>query len=506
MPKKLLALFLTLGLLLAGCGQQQAAESGEPSPSLAPSPTSSPSPAADDGRFSLAWSAAAGLNPYSCTARDNRLLLPLLYEGLFVLDTAFAAQPQLCDSYSVSEDGLVWTFTLKSGLSFWDGSALTVEDVLASFTAAQSSAAYSARFADISAFAASEDGGSLQVTLSQPNGRLPNLLSFPIVQAGTEADSVPVGTGPYSLAEDQLQAYSGHRDYAQLPFSEIYLREVSSDGVAAALSSGQLDLYVQDLPEVDSLERLNQLELRHVYTTELYYFGFNVQAGRYFSNTQARLAVAQALDRDSLIQSAFLNCLTPSALPLHPATALYDSNLAAALEPQQDPAEDAAGLPAGTSDSDGLDFIVCTADSCKLAAARSFCETLQAAGYAITLRELEETEFLAELEAGNFDLYLASVRLSPDFDLSALLSSEGSLNYGGVSDLVLDGHLANFRAAGTETQAAMAAALCRYIGESCPIPIALGAGARLQPPGAQIQGLSPIGDNLFYDLCSWTVN
>ena len=50
----------------------------------------------------------------------------LLYEGLFSVDASFQAQPLLCSGYTVSEDGLTWTFTLREGIDVYKRPIYTV--------------------------------------------------------------------------------------------------------------------------------------------------------------------------------------------------------------------------------------------------------------------------------------------------------------------------------------------------------------------------------------------
>lgn len=163
----LLAAALCLGL--AGCGPA-------PEPEATPTPTPSATPAAEPAEFALACYPSAGFHPITGTNRTNLNLAGLVYEGLFELDQEFQVHNVLCASYTVSEDGLTWSFRLRPGVTFSDGSALTAADVVSSLEAARTSALYSARFADIGAVSATADGG-VTVTLTRANGNLPALLT-----------------------------------------------------------------------------------------------------------------------------------------------------------------------------------------------------------------------------------------------------------------------------------------------------------------------------------------
>lgn len=98
----------------------------------------------------------------------------------------------------------------------------------------------------------------------------------------------------------------------------------------------------------------------------------------------------------------------------------------------------------------------------------------------ISLERLSWTDYLAALERGDFDLYLAEVRLTADFDLTQLVGTRGGLNYGGWSDPSTDGLLSAFRAAGAELRSSAAASLCSHLIQNAPIvPICFKNGSVL---------------------------
>ncbi|MBD9241607.1 MAG: hypothetical protein EGQ64_04805 [Ruminococcaceae bacterium] len=66
----------------------------------------------------------------------NRAAFSLLYESLFVVSSHFRAEPLLCESFTASEDGKTYRYTLVSGVSFSDGTPLTAQDAAASLEAA----------------------------------------------------------------------------------------------------------------------------------------------------------------------------------------------------------------------------------------------------------------------------------------------------------------------------------------------------------------------------------
>ena len=72
------------------------------------------------------------LDPQVTTATVTRALGYMAYDTLISMDSAGAFHPQMLDNWQRSDDGLTWTFTLRPGLSFHDGSPVTSEDCIAS--------------------------------------------------------------------------------------------------------------------------------------------------------------------------------------------------------------------------------------------------------------------------------------------------------------------------------------------------------------------------------------
>ena len=73
-----------------------------------------------------------GTNPFWTTAYITRNHGYMVYDTLFALDEAFEVQPQMVDTWTVSEDSRIYTFTLREGLTWHDGDPVTAEDCIAS--------------------------------------------------------------------------------------------------------------------------------------------------------------------------------------------------------------------------------------------------------------------------------------------------------------------------------------------------------------------------------------
>src|SRR5690606_8621373 len=74
------------------------------------------------------------IDSHRSSARTTTIVNSVFAEGLFAFNAVGASQPDLVDTYEVTEDGLVYTFTLRPGVKFHDGSTLEAADVVASLT------------------------------------------------------------------------------------------------------------------------------------------------------------------------------------------------------------------------------------------------------------------------------------------------------------------------------------------------------------------------------------
>ena len=235
-----LLLTAALCLLLAGCwgSDPLAEENGDLNGLLGLEGSDTADDVVPITSFALPILAGETLDPIDCGDGVQQLLLPLLYEGLFELDPSFEPQPVLCESYTHSEDFMVWTFQVRS-VSFSDGSALSAADVAAALQRAKTSARYGARLSSVSSIRV--QNGAVEITLSQANNRFPALLDIPIPSKSSAGSAVPIGTGPYVYTTGDngasLMKNTVWWKGESLPVDTIPLRTVDSENTLTYLFS-----------------------------------------------------------------------------------------------------------------------------------------------------------------------------------------------------------------------------------------------------------------------------
>lgn len=163
------------------------------------------------------------LDPHLSTTRATADFSINVFETLVGYGEDFSTRPQLATAWTVSDDGLVYTFDIRQGVTFHDGGELTAADVVASLNRIREIGAYRARFVDVQSVEATDDY-TVQLTLGQPNAALLSALSDPLMAIIPErfAD-VPelggdqlIGTGPYRFVEwlpDQHVRLARYDDY-----------------------------------------------------------------------------------------------------------------------------------------------------------------------------------------------------------------------------------------------------------------------------------------------------
>ena len=138
----------------------------------------------------LVYNPEMSMNPLIGYSQNNRVLFSLIYQGLFAADSKSQTYPMLCSHYKVSSDNKVFTVYIETGARFSDGTALTAQDVLATYQAAKESDYYGGRFTHVLAMDLS-GSDSITFQLETPYENFALMLDIPIVKASEVDDSRP---------------------------------------------------------------------------------------------------------------------------------------------------------------------------------------------------------------------------------------------------------------------------------------------------------------------------
>lgn len=512
-----LALLLAVVLLLSGC--DRLAEFAEPEdldeewenyqqflpeepPQEEPEEKEPDYPVA----FSLPYHKSQTLDPVTCGEGFQETVSSLLYEPLFRLDGQFQPQPVLCESYAWNETGLICTLILREGVTFSNGSALTARDVAETLLRAVESERYAYRLRNIAAITTNRSGQVL-ITLAAPDYGLPALLDVPIVARTSVNQLVPTGTGPYVFVRgddgDFLQARDDWWQQKSLPVDAIPLVHAKDQDTALYLFSGRhVEMLVVDPTDDPSLVS-GQSQAFGQPTAIMQFIGFNTAEDRLFSSASLRALFSKGIDRKTLADLQMAKLAVAAQFPISPLSPLYPASLETAYD-EEGTLNALRSAGQDTGEKKELTMLVSAGDTFRVSSARFIAEKLSLLDWEITVAELPWEEYLAALEAGEFDLYFGEVRLTANWDLSDLIGTEGLLNYGAYANETTDIVLQNFAAA--EDRAEFAKRLCSHLQSVTPIaPICFKNYSVLTHPGV-VEGMSPAPSDIFHNFEDWTVH
>ena len=457
--------------------------------------------------FSLPYRSGESLDPITCSDGIQLTLSTLLYEPLYRLTPQFTVENALAQSESYDAVTFTYTIRLRSDVRFSDGTALTARDVADTLLRAQQSSRYAARLSEVTAITAT-DNTSLQIQLAQDRRGFTALLDIPIVKSGTETALVPTGTGPYAKvsAADTLYPNDHWWRSVSLPFQEIGLLPCKSEEAAAyAFSSHDVHLLSCDLTGAGGDVASTSGSHTDPDTTILQYLGFNMSR-KLFQEDATRLAISMAVDRSAIVNAYLVGHGAVTQFPVNPASPLYPKALERSYT-----ADDCAAAMAELNMADGegiydLTLLVNSENTFKVAAAQGIAQALNQYDLNVTVNALPWEEYLAALSEGRFDLYYGECKMTADWDMTPLLYTGGTLNYGGWSDPLTDAQLEACRSAGESSRAGALEALCRRLQSQTPIvPICFKRTSVLLPYGA-VDAITPTAADPFYGLENWVVN
>ena len=394
--------------------------------------------------FSMGFYPDRSLNPYTCTDYTNRALFSLIYQGLFSVSPEYQPVPILCQYYEISADYLTYTFYLTSA-RFSDGTAVTIEDVLASYEAAKASTYYKGRFTQVKEITLSESGG-ITFTLYTPMESLALLLDIPIVQVEEVEAERPLGTGAYIL-EDTLQGPQLRRnlswwcqDRADLIVNAESIPLVSAESSAEIRDNFEfydIGLVCADPCSDDYADYRGDYELWDCENGIMVYLSCNVTYGKdeIFLDNSIRSAITYAIDREKLVADNYRGFARAATLAASPRSPYYSSGLAAKYE--YDPLRFIEALSGKTTPAEPLQLLVNKDDSLRLRTARAIAEMLTDSGLATETVEVGSRTYQNMIVAGNYDLYLGQTKLSANMDLSAFFKPWGEMSRNGISDASL---------------------------------------------------------------------
>ena len=316
---------------LCACGSK--AESPSQSATAPPaSSTESANKAANAVTVGIAQDLDNSLDPHKAVAAGTKEVMFNVFEGLVKPTSNGDLIPAVASNYTVSEDHLTYTFTLREGVKFHNGDAVTAEDVVYSLkrvAAPTETGVVQVEALSIMADVAAVDERTVAITLTEPSNEFISYLTVAILPADyTQQDTAPIGTGPFTFASRSAQENIILEKFEEYWGQKAYLDQVTfriienAEGLLMGLQSGAIDIcshltttQVSQLSDSEfSIAQGNMNLVQAMYLNN---------AVAPFDNVLVRQALCHAIDRQMILDLAFDGYGTLIGSSMYPAFGKY---------------------------------------------------------------------------------------------------------------------------------------------------------------------------------------
>lgn len=299
------------------------------------------------------------LDPHRAIGTPDARIIHEMFEGLVMTSASGEVVPGAADLWTVTDDGLVWTFHLNPKGRWSDGSPVTAEDFVFGMRRALDPATRAADPRDLYAIVnAAEiatgklppdqlgvrvvDPAHVEITLARPTAdfliQLSNRTSFPVHRPSLEAHGDGftrpgnlVGNGRFMLAENVPQSHvrlvpnPHHRNAAKVTLDAIVFHPTEDANTALKrFRSGELDIsYSSPVTQVGWMRENLGAEFRVHPTYRTFYLTPNFTVEPWKSSAALRQALMLAVDRDILAEKVTRGIDSPAWTMVPPGTGGY---------------------------------------------------------------------------------------------------------------------------------------------------------------------------------------
>jgi len=292
---------------------------------------------------------ASTLDPQRTTDSATESINKNLYNNLVRFDANMEIVPDLATHWTVSEDGRTWTFYLREGVRFHDGTPLDAQAVKQSFDRLLDPANAFPRASLHSDIVAVEVVGPYAVsfTTAQPAGAMlarmahPSaaIVSIPAVERwGSAFGQHPVGTGPFKFeswtpGQEIVLVRNGDYFKGAPAIERVTYRVVPEESVRTLmLQAGEVHVAVGIPPDqIPLLERMRGVEVKQTPSTMMMYLAMNGQKSP-FNDVRVRQAMNYAINKEEIVEYLLSGLADVADSPLSPViwgyarTGVYEYN------------------------------------------------------------------------------------------------------------------------------------------------------------------------------------
>ncbi|HWC30392.1 MAG TPA: peptide ABC transporter substrate-binding protein, partial [Dehalococcoidia bacterium] len=437
-PRRLLfsVLFLGVALLALACGGENNSSGGDSG--SGDDDDSQSSPANADLR--MAGGDPLTLDPAIAGDAGSATYIVEIFGGLVTLDRDLQIVPDLAESWTVSPDGLVYTFKIRNGAQFHSGKQVTAEDFKFSLdrtaklgqTTSATAEAYLGDIVgakDVTRGRAETisgvkviDARTLEITIDRPKAYFLAKLTYPtaFVVDKQQVESNPRnwtrdpnGTGPYKMGEwrlnERIILEANDKYHLGAPAVKRVLYVLAGGSTLTQYENDELDvagISVNDIERVLSPRDPLNADYQSGANLSVYYIGFNVSQPP-FDDPKVREAFALAINREQIVRVVLKDMLPVANSFMMPGLPGYNQN---AKLPSFDPTAAKAALAASKyRDANGLGQITLT----EIGGGANAGITTQAIiemwrtnlGVEVSIAQSEAASFFDDLDRGRLQMF-----------------------------------------------------------------------------------------------------
>ncbi|MFQ6042267.1 MAG: ABC transporter substrate-binding protein, partial [Candidatus Poribacteria bacterium] len=286
---------------------------------------------------------------------ESFLVCESIYDALvqYKQDSA-EIEPALAESWETSEDGLVWTFHLRRGVKFHDGTDFNADAVLFSYDRQRDENhpfhnvgktwVYwnDLGMNDIIESIEAVDEFTVRITLKRPYAPFINVMAIPpfdivsptaVKKWREEFTSHPVGTGPFKFVSwarnDRIVLEANENYWGGKPGVQRLIFRTIPESSVRLLELQKGNIHIMEFPNPDELEIIRNdknLKLLEVAGVNIGYVAMNFNR-KPFDNRKVRLAVNHAINKQSIVDNLYMGLGIVAKNPIPPTVWGYDNSI-----------------------------------------------------------------------------------------------------------------------------------------------------------------------------------
>lgn len=351
----------------------------------------------------------ASLDPHPETDAGTRDVVFNLYEGLVKPTSDGGFIPAVASDYIISDDAKTYTFTLRDGITFHDGTPVTIEDVKYSIDRYAEIQGESSAFSSLVDSVEVQDDKTLVVNLKESYSEFLPMMTIAIIpQSNEDPAGNPIGTGPFKYVSYtpgqnlELEKYDGYWQEGVPSLDSVEFKFIADvDTAFVELQAGTIDIlkYLTSAQAETLGDDYNIVQG----SMNLVHAMYLNSAYEPLSKTEVRQALCYAVDRDAINNFIFGGKSHIIGSHMIPAMSKYYEPEAETVY-SYDP-EKAKELLADAGYADGFDLEITVPSSYSqhVDSAQIIADELSQVGINVTLNQVEWSTWLQDVyKGGNF--------------------------------------------------------------------------------------------------------